>query len=385
MSKATGIFLIVAGFGIATFALPSVNEDTERQLSDAMRASIAAGGSHAAAPVAPSAPSAIGSTIQSAGALDTASAYLAAQSINGLAAHESAIAKDAPPKLVIAPTLVTRPVTANAERSAAETAKVIQAELTRVGCYHGEVDGSWTPETRAAMRTFVDHVNASLPVDKPDYILELLVKSHDGIACGNTCPQGQQLAGNGRCLPAVVVAQSNRGSSPASGATLAQRQGRSQVAVPAASSVDARTRLAQPNQTTSSSTAPAVQQVAGADPLPGRMSVGGPTTARGSLALRPTDSLSRSGSDELVPADVARVPTTAVVAVPVAPPDLVPGNANQPRQARATNSRANARRGNQNGVVYYAEPRGQFASSRDAPPPRRRFGPHIFSDQRWNP
>ena len=136
------------------------------------------------------------------------------------------------------------------------------------------------------MRTFVDHVNASLPVDKPDYILELLVKSHDGIACGNTCPQGQHLEGNGRCLPAVVVAQSNRGSSPASGATLAQRQGRSQVAVPAASSVDARTRLAQPNQTTSSSTAPAVQQVAGADPLPCRMSVGGPPTALGSLALR---------------------------------------------------------------------------------------------------
>ncbi len=41
----------------------------------------------------------------------------------------------------------------------------LQHELTRVGCYAGAASGSWDRETRAAVATFMDRVNAVLPVD----------------------------------------------------------------------------------------------------------------------------------------------------------------------------------------------------------------------------
>jgi hypothetical protein len=83
----------------------------------------------------------------------------------------------------------------------------IQYELRRVGCYDGEVHGSWSPNTRKAMKAFTDRVNASLPVETPDYILLTLVQSHKGMACGSTCPAGQAFSADGRCLPRAVLAQ----------------------------------------------------------------------------------------------------------------------------------------------------------------------------------
>ena len=60
----------------------------------------------------------------------------------------------------------------------------IQRQLKRLSCYDGTLDGKWTPQLRAAIRVFVDQVNAKLPVDRPDYVLLRLAEAHDGRVCG---------------------------------------------------------------------------------------------------------------------------------------------------------------------------------------------------------
>ena len=86
-------------------------------------------------------------------------------------------------------------------------ARDIQRELKRVGCYDGEVNGEWSANTRQAMKTFIDRVNAALPVDEPDHILRTMVQGHPGHACGVACPSGLS-AQQGRCRPSNgIVAQ----------------------------------------------------------------------------------------------------------------------------------------------------------------------------------
>jgi hypothetical protein len=86
----------------------------------------------------------------------------------------------------------------------------LQRELKRVGCYGGEVTGTWTPATKRAMAAFMERVNASLPAEEPDYILLTLVQGHAANACGAECPSGQVPSEAGRCVPKAVVAQAAR-------------------------------------------------------------------------------------------------------------------------------------------------------------------------------
>ena len=86
-------------------------------------------------------------------------------------------------------------------------ARELQRELRRVGCYDGEINGTWTPAARRAMKTFTDSVNASLPVDQPDYILLTLVQGRQERVCGAPCSAGQGMAEDGRCLPNAVIAR----------------------------------------------------------------------------------------------------------------------------------------------------------------------------------
>ena len=51
----------------------------------------------------------------------------------------------------------------------------IQQELRRVGCYWGRMDGSWKYAIKNAMKEFTDRVNATLPLDQPDYIQLTLI------------------------------------------------------------------------------------------------------------------------------------------------------------------------------------------------------------------
>lgn len=96
------------------------------------------------------------------------------------------------------------------ENTRAQLARDLQTELRRVGCYAGEITGTWSPASKRAMSAFMDRVNATLPVNEPDYILLTLVQGHAAKACGAACPAGQTAAENGRCIPQAVVARDTR-------------------------------------------------------------------------------------------------------------------------------------------------------------------------------
>ncbi len=108
------------------------------------------------------------------------------------------------------------------DRSRRELARSIQTELKRVGCLEGEVDGIWTGSAMRAMKSFTEHVNASLPTEEPDYILLTLLQGHSAKACGKECPAGQVIANDGRCQPRAIVTAASRGIVP--------RQSKSQTA-----------------------------------------------------------------------------------------------------------------------------------------------------------
>ncbi len=91
-----------------------------------------------------------------------------------------------------------------------ELTRDLQKELKRVGCFDGEVNGTWSSTSKKAMSAFMDRVNATLPVEEPDYILLTLVQGHAALACGKGCPSGQGLSNDGRCQPQSILAQTAR-------------------------------------------------------------------------------------------------------------------------------------------------------------------------------
>ncbi len=138
----------------------------------------------------------------------------------------------------------------------------LQEQLKRVGCYYGRIDGSWGPGSKDAMQTFMTRVNATLPSDKPDYLLLTLLKSQSSKVCG-ACPADQVQLPGGRCLPRATVAY-GQSSNPTTGATGAAEvlpwQAASNATQPATKP------LFKPLPTSAVST----------EPLPGRMAIGGP-------------------------------------------------------------------------------------------------------------
>lgn len=195
---------------------------------------------------------------------------------------ETATIQHRGPAQVIAPVPVQ--VSRNSMRpsddaSRANLAREIQAELRRVGCYDGNIDGDWGPAAKRAMKSFTDRVNAVLPMEQPDYILLTLVKGHLNKACGAGCAPGEIVAEGGRCIAKAVIAQPvrKRDANPAAGVkaespALAQTNAGSWSA----------TVAPRPAVTPQSAPAPLIvterpQPVAPA--LPGRMAVGGPAGA----------------------------------------------------------------------------------------------------------
>jgi hypothetical protein len=96
----------------------------------------------------------------------------------------------------------------------AKLVRDIQTELERVGCYGADIDGDWGGTSKRAMAVFLQRVNASLPIDQPDYVLLSLVQAHRGLACVGDCVEGQALDANGRCIPQAVLAQAPKSSGP---------------------------------------------------------------------------------------------------------------------------------------------------------------------------
>ena len=81
----------------------------------------------------------------------------------------------------------------------------LQQELKRLGCYSHEINGDWTPATRAAMKDFLDRANAVLPLGAPDAAHLALLKGQSEPLCGTSCPSGQTLAKGNHCLPSALI------------------------------------------------------------------------------------------------------------------------------------------------------------------------------------
>ena len=171
------------------------------------------------------------------------------------------------------------------------------------------MSGEWTPGTRRAMKAFVDRVNAALPIDEPDHILRTMVQGHPGFACGKSCPSGQSVATDGRCLPSAIIAARppSRIEQPSQDGTVVARAQFPKAAVPrdvaetpastAATSTAAVSTgtLAADNKFANRPAAPKAAwettiAVAPVGPLPGseqRMAIGGPSPVPGAITLGP--------------------------------------------------------------------------------------------------
>jgi hypothetical protein len=82
----------------------------------------------------------------------------------------------------------------------------LQREMKRVSCYSHEINGEWTPATRSAIKAFTDRVNAILPTEAPDAVMLALLQAHHETVCGSTCPAGESLTKDDRCLPSALLA-----------------------------------------------------------------------------------------------------------------------------------------------------------------------------------
>jgi hypothetical protein len=159
----------------------------------------------------------------------------------------------------------------------ASLARDLQRELRRAGCYDGEINAVWTTSTRRAMKTFMDRVNASLPVEEPDSVLLALVQSHPDGVCAKPCPTGQGLSDVGRCVPAAMLA---RAAAKGAARHMAGIAPKGQVPQqPAIGSWTTSTTVA----------APATRM----EPPEGRMALAGPGTGDG--ALPPASAMPSAG------------------------------------------------------------------------------------------
>jgi hypothetical protein len=52
----------------------------------------------------------------------------------------------------------------------------------------------------------MDRINASLPIEEPDYILLTLVRGQPDQGCREPCPSGQAASNQGRCVPSAALA-----------------------------------------------------------------------------------------------------------------------------------------------------------------------------------
>jgi hypothetical protein len=208
MSKASGVLLIALGVGVAAYAMPSSDQGGDQQ--PAQEISLAK-----AAPIEPAGVStAVGTSKAALPEVVPPIPKPAVRPVKDTAQPNSPTTTPTKPTVIAtAPRSFERPLPAEPKASPTflpgdrvGLARELQRELRRVGCYDAEVNGTWTPSSRRAMKAFTDRVNASLPVDQPDYILLKLVQGSSERVCGAGCPAGQGMAADGRCLPNAVIA-----------------------------------------------------------------------------------------------------------------------------------------------------------------------------------
>jgi len=215
MSKASGLVFVLAGLGLAAQVMPSgLQTGASEPTLESEIAKIPPAGVARVAAVPP----------PSAAADNRASPPIVAPKPQpAVRAPTQAAVPTPPPPAPVVITLARRaaepPAAAPAKAAAipdrATLARELQRELRRVGCYDGEINGAWTIGTKRAMKSFTDRVNATLPVEEPDYILLTLVQGHQDKACGKPCPVEQALSDDGRCVPNAILARAKKPASPA--------------------------------------------------------------------------------------------------------------------------------------------------------------------------
>jgi hypothetical protein len=342
MSKASGILLIAVGVGVAAYAMPSHNEPGGQQATQELSVPRTAPADVVSIATA--------TTVTTQRALpevvppDPKPANKPAKDAAPVEQKNAATVPAKPTVVATAPRTYERPAPVDVKPAIIPGDRVsltreLQRELRRVGCYEGAIDGNWSPGSRRAMKAFTDRVNASLPIDQPDYILLRLLQGSPERVCGVACPLGQGLAGDGRCLPDAVLAQAARKTSD--------------IARPATSS---RAAAAKPAAATSawSTTTTMVSRNLPAMPEEGRMSLAGPTN--GGAAAR------QSGNE---PSALAAVTQT---------PDTSAGNDQAQSQSERASARSATPRKSNLASVDNASRRSEQASG-------KKFGPWFFRQQ----
>lgn len=211
MSKVSGLLLILAGVGIAAYVLPSTIEAEAEAPEPAPQSEVAK--------VLPAEPARQASASSPGARADQPPAAAPVAPKPQLAVRTPSAAAPSAPVVITLARRAGEPPSAVPARAAsipdrATLARELQRELKRVGCYDGELNGAWTVSTKRAMKSFTDRVNASLPVEEPDYILLTLVQGHQDRACGKPCPTDQALAEDGRCTPSAILARAKRPAAP---------------------------------------------------------------------------------------------------------------------------------------------------------------------------
>lgn len=422
MGKLAGLVMIAAGVGTAAYVYPYIAAEPASSGSGAGVVGMADASASRPAPIVVRP---IGSAVpNSASTSQTAST--ARPSVVGMAPAPaqqptlpaSVLATPSAPVAATAPIVPSAdvPVPQLAKRAAKsdDAARValtreIQAELKRVGCFAGDADGAWNTETRQAMKTFIDRVNATLPTEQPDHILKTLVQGHPGGACGKSCPSGQGLASDGRCLPTAILAQATK--RPVASAGSRAGETRTAEAKPAdvktdskppmASSWETRTIAVPQPQPAPRDTVrdlataqpiavpPQVAAAPRGEPPAGRMSVGAPVEVVSPPAVTRAPSAPivvrakdrPNGAGETPAAGPTPVAPSAVAA---AEPTSRPANGTSSRPAVANDEpEPRARPLRQPPTLAYRPPPPRYLQAYSPPayasaPSRRAFGPQIF-------
>ena len=421
MGKFAGLLMIAAGVGTAAYVYPLVTSNADRaekQLADVVAITTAAIPASQADPKATRPPvpvvvkPASGADGQRVVSAETSPGKLplaAAPKTPAVAALTAS--PDTQP--VARPIEIPQPLAAkrpgrNDDEARLTLTREIQRELKRVGCFEGAADGSWTADTRQAMKTFIDRVNATLPIDEPDHILKTLVQGHPGNACGKSCPAGQGLSGDGKCLPTAIIAQS--GKRPAQRA--------------ATQAWETRTTVAEvPRPAPAAPAATEVRPEVRPEPPAGRMSIGAanvpppspssvtagenePKAKRAGIVLKPREATPDAKPEAKIAAlpptdksaaipDTSRPPIGAVAAVEPPAAKATPRPAAVPAavevdDAAASRSAPRARLAPAPTIVYRPPPQRYVTSY--TPPSyvtqgyreRQRFGPQIFKELERN-
>jgi hypothetical protein len=339
MSKISGLLVLMAGVGMVAYALPSRDTGPSSvgvaPLSDGATAATSAD-PRTFSPQHPLVAQAATVFETAAVPSETSKATVASRLLptSGTEGVQSA------------PALPPKPSVEDARRV---LARDLQQELKRVGCYDGEISGAWNAQTRKAMSAFIARVNATLPVEQPDYILLTLLQGHVAKACGTTCASGTIASADGRCVPnnLITAAASNdkvekKPASPASASVSVRKKPLSREVPTTTASSSWQTTVA-PSATVAAVAPPVSSGASGplsstAAPLPGRMAIGAahvPPVPPASITverntLRPAQPIDDGGSVRSAAASKS--------------PELGPGNAQPspvpPRKVAAVSSQS---------------------------------------------